>query len=209
MNPRGRRAIIVVAASLGFLCALVWFGNDFIRLLQSNRPSVSHGTTSNGWLENGKRLPTSGPNFVVYSRFGALLGRASVHSTVREIVLAAYGEMAKRRPDVEWIYGETGWPSGGPFPPHRTHENGTSVDLMVPVVDDHGNPARLPTSPFRKFGYAIEFDASGRWNDLRVDFDALAEHLLVVDSIARAKGAPIERAILTPDYRDEFGRTEF
>ncbi|HVX89631.1 MAG TPA: penicillin-insensitive murein endopeptidase [Gemmatimonadales bacterium] len=204
-----RRRLWVIAGGVTALLLVIWWsGNDLIRLVQSNRPSVAHGTASDGWLENGKRLPTSGANFHAYSRLGALLGRASVHGRVRDVLLAAYAELATRRPDIEWIYGEMGWPSGGPFPPHRTHENGTSVDLMVPVLDRDGRPAALPTGPLVKFGYAIDFDASGRWKGLRVDFPAVAEHLLVVDSIARVRGIPVARVILTPDYQDELRQSE-
>ena len=59
-----------------------------------------------------------------------------------------------------FVYGETGWPRGGRFRPHRTHQNRLSVYLMVPVRGGDGRPARLPTPPWRKFGYATHFDAA-------------------------------------------------
>jgi penicillin-insensitive murein endopeptidase len=199
-----RRKLAIVIAAFGLAgLATWWWGNDFLRAFESDRPSRSHGTTSEGRLERGKRLPTSGPNFHAYSRLGALLGRNAVHSTVRDIVLAAYDSMAVLRPDVEFVYGETGWPSGGPFPPHRTHENGTSVDLFVPVLDAQGKPAVLPIRPWNKFGYSIEFDAEGRWQGYRIDFETLALHLLVLDAEARNHGARVGRVILAPEFKDE------
>jgi penicillin-insensitive murein endopeptidase len=198
-----RRAVIVVAV-IGTLGLFIWWwGNDILRALESDRASSSYGTTSDGRLERGKRLPSSGPNFHAYSRLGALLGRNAVHSTVRDVVLAAYDSLARIRPGVEFVYGETGWPSGGPFPPHRTHENGTSVDLFVPVLAADGTPAVLPIRPWNKFGYSIEFDAQGRWQGYRIDFETLAMHLLVLESEARRHGARIDRVILAPEFKDE------
>ena len=200
------------AITLGVLGALWlctwWWGNDLLRAFEPDRPSVSHGTTSEGSLEYGKRLPTSGENFHAYSRLGALLGRNSVHSTVQGIVLAAYDSLAVIHPEVEFVYGETGWPSGGPFAPHRTHGTGTSVDRFVPVLDGDGRPTSLPTRPWNKFGYSIEFDAEGRWNDYRIDFETLASHLLVLDAEARRHGARIERVILAPEFEDELAASE-
>lgn len=57
-------------------------GNDAMRLVESRRASVSHGTPDRGSLDHGKRLPTSGPNYRAYSLLGALLGRNSVNSRV-------------------------------------------------------------------------------------------------------------------------------
>lgn len=99
------------------LTTLIWTGNDLLVALQSDRPSRSIGTTSSGRLEHGKRLPSRGDNFHVYSRFGALLGRTSVHSAVRDSVLDAYAELARTHPDLRFVLGETGWPAGGRFWP--------------------------------------------------------------------------------------------
>ncbi|MCP9479387.1 replication initiation protein, partial [Marisediminitalea aggregata] len=52
--------------------------------------SVCFGTTGNGRLENGVKLPTSGENYEGYSTIARLAGRTYVHSTVRDIVLSAY-----------------------------------------------------------------------------------------------------------------------
>jgi penicillin-insensitive murein endopeptidase len=129
-------------------------------------PSRSVGTTSAGRLEHGKRLPTHGPNFRAYSRLGAAVGRNAVHLQVRETVVAAYARAYAVLPEAKFLYGETGWPAGGPFPPHRTHENGLSVDFMVPVRTRDGTPTELPTWPWHTFGYGIEFDSVGNWRAL-------------------------------------------
>ena len=90
MMPKTRRRLVVAVVSLMLAVAAIQWGSDVARAFEDSRPSTSIGTVSNGHLENGKRLPTSGPNFVVYSRLGALLGRDSVNSSVRDVVVDAY-----------------------------------------------------------------------------------------------------------------------
>lgn len=187
--------------SVAIVVGIVLFGNDLARALESDAPSRSIGRVADGRLENGKRLPTSGPNFRAYSRLGALLGRNSVHGDLRSAIVEAYRELDYTSPEITWIYGETGWPSGGPFPPHRTHQNGLSVDFMVPVRDARGEPATLPTAPWRKFGYAVEFDEAGRAGDLTIDYDAIAAHLDALDRAARKQGLAIDLVIFAPEFR--------
>ncbi|HEU5263767.1 MAG TPA: penicillin-insensitive murein endopeptidase, partial [Gaiellaceae bacterium] len=124
--------------------------------------STCYGTVSSGRLEDGVRLPLRGPNFSPYSSLAATVGRTYVHSTVLEIVVAAYSALEKSAPERVFVYGETGWRSGGRIRPHRTHQNGLSVDFFVPVVDRTGRSVPLPTGLTNRYGYAIEFDRDGR-----------------------------------------------
>jgi penicillin-insensitive murein DD-endopeptidase len=162
--------------------------------------SICHGTTGNGRLENGVKLPLSGANFSSYSTLGASLGRTHVHSRVHGIVVAAYQALEKMSPGTAFVYGETGWPGGGQMRPHRTHQNGLSVDFFVPVRDKVGRSVPLPTAVTERFGYDIEFDATGRHGDYTIDFEALAEHLVQLHVAARANGAGIALVILDPPY---------
>ena len=50
-----------------------------------------------------------------------------------------------------------GWPKGGAFWPHRSHENGLSVDVFVPVRDAAGQAREVPTWPWNRFGYGLDF----------------------------------------------------
>ncbi|MBN2170189.1 MAG: penicillin-insensitive murein endopeptidase [Candidatus Krumholzibacteriota bacterium] len=168
--------------------------------MEGDVPSRSTGTPAAGKLENGRRLPTSGPNYIAYSRLGVLLGRNSVNEVIRDVVVDTYKVLAESEPHLTFVYGETGWPRGGPFPPHRTHQNGLSVDFMVPVLDENGHSGRLPTAPWRMFGYGLKFDERGHMGSLQIDFDAMAAHLTALDSVARAHGTRIELLILAPEY---------
>lgn len=183
-------------------------GNDLLVRLQSDAPSRSSGTSASGAIANAKRLPASGENFVTYSRFGSLIGRTCVHGDVRDAVVAAYATLADEMPQARFTYGETGWCwGGGRMRPHRTHQNGLSVDFMVPVVGPDGEAASFPAWPWTKFGYGVEFDADGRSDGLHIDFDAIAAHLLALDKAARARGLKIRRVIFAPKLRQKLFAT--
>lgn len=163
-------------------------------------PSTCFGTVSGGRLEHGVKLPERGANFRAYSALGVTVNRTWVHSQVAAIVVASYAELAKTAPGMTFVYGETGFPDGGRFKPHRTHQNGLSVDFFVPVRTGMGEPAVLPSTIKNRFGYKTEFDAQGRSGDFRIDFEAYAEHLYQLHSVALAHGAGIALAIVDPEH---------
>lgn len=162
--------------------------------------STCFGTVANGRLENGVKLPRDGKNFTAYSSLGVTLGRTYVHSKVAEIVLAAYRALEQTASEKVFVYGETGWSSGGRIRPHRTHENGLSVDFFVPVIDARGRSVALPTSVTNKFGYDIDFDANAKYKGYTIDFEAIAEHLYQLNVAAKAHGAGIALVIFDQPY---------
>lgn len=166
-------------------------------------PSVCYGTTSNGKLENGWKLPASGPNFSAHWTVGRLIGRSYVHSAVYPVVVEAYEQLSAGMPDRVFVYGEAGWKDGGEFKPHKTHQNGLSVDFMVPVLNESGASVELPSSLLNKWGYDLEFDANGRLDDLVIDFDAIAEHIYQLDVIAKRNGVGIWRVIFDPQLQPQ------
>jgi penicillin-insensitive murein endopeptidase len=172
--------------------ARVWLDDD--------TPSQSIGSTSNGRLTHGHPMPLSGSGFVTYSYLGASLGRQYVHGAVRDLLREAFAGCAAARPDRRFVLGETGWPAGGRFQPHRSHENGLSVDVFMPLRDGEGKPAEVATWPWDLFGYRLELDAQGRRGDLRVDFDDLAVLLAEIDARAPAFGLRVEQIIVAPEY---------
>lgn len=164
----------------------------------ADEPSVCHGSTSNGSLENGWKLPLKGSNYEAYSASARLLGRAYVHSTVHQIVLAAYSALEQAAPGKVFVYGETGYRKGGQFKPHKTHRNGLSVDFMVPVLNEDGRSVPLPTSILDKWGYDLEFDGSGQLGELRIDAESMAEHIYQLHVAAKEQGVDIWRVIFDP-----------
>jgi penicillin-insensitive murein endopeptidase len=135
------------------------------------------------------------------------LGRTYLHSAVHAVVLDAYGSLVASLPSRVFVYGETGFVRGGEFSPHRTHQNGLSVDFMVPIIDSDGQPAELPTTIANRYGYDIDFDRHGKADDLSIDFDAMAAHLLALAESAQARKVPIARVIFAPDLQPHLRRT--
>jgi penicillin-insensitive murein endopeptidase len=162
--------------------------------------SVCYGTSSKGRLEGGVQIPTSGPNFGPYSSLGVRLGRTYVHSKVAVAVAAAYRALEASARTKTYLYGESGWREGGRIRAHRTHQNGLAVDFMVPVMDKSGKSVPLPTGITNKFGYAIEFDAQARYQDLSIDFEAITEHLYALFQASRENGIGISRVIFEKAY---------
>ncbi len=160
--------------------------------------STCYGRVGAGSIAGAVALPASGANFEAYSSLGVRMRRTHVHARVHEVMLDAYAALARSAPGKRFVYGETGLEHGGRMRPHKTHQNGLSVDFMVPVVDGNGKSVPLPSSPLNKFGYGLEFDAQGRAGELRIDFEALAAHLVALREAAQRNQVGIALVILDP-----------
>ncbi len=130
-----------------------------------------------------------------------MIGRTYVHSEVHAVVVGAYSELEETKPGTFFVYGETGKKSGGDFDPHKTHRNGLSVDFMVPVLNQTGNSVLLPTNVLNKWGYDLEFDSAGRLGDLRIDAEAMAEHIFQVYQAAEEREVGVWRVIFDPQLQ--------
>ncbi|TQV88671.1 replication initiation protein [Aliikangiella coralliicola] len=173
------------------------------------KESICFGTTAKGRLKDGVELPSSGNNFVTYSRVARAAGRTYVHSKVKDIVVEAYRILESEQPKKVYKYAETGLKEGGQFKPHKTHRNGLSVDFMTPVINKKGKSVHLPTNPFNKFGYNIEFDKNGVYEGLKIDYEALAAHIVVLDKTAKQKGYDLWRVIFDPSLQPELFKTKY
>lgn len=160
--------------------------------------STCYGSVARGKVVNAVQMPARGVNFRAYSALGVQAGRTYVHQRVRQVTLEAYAALAREVPGKLYVYGETGLKHGGPIPPHKTHQNGTSIDFMVPVRDRAGRTVPLPGTLQNSFGYGIEFDADGRAGDLAIDFDAMGEHLYQLALAAQERDVKIQKVIFDP-----------
>ena len=174
---------------------------------QARQESVCYGTTEKGRIENAWQLPNSGDNFTAYSRIGVSAGRNYVHSTIYAVVLDTYNDLNQHCPQSKYVYGETGWKNGGRFRPHKTHQNGLSVDFFVPVKDETGKSVPLPTGPLNKFGYAIGFNSQGKYKNFTIDFEAMAAHLLALKKAADQRGVKIWRVIFDNELQKPLFQT--
>jgi len=187
--------------SVWLLCALMLACHGSL----SASPSQCYGTVSRGRIEGSVRLPAQGPNFSAYSGLAVAAGRTHVHAKVAAAVLAAYAALRKSSPELNFVYGETGWRTGGRFKPHRTHQNGLSVDFFVPVRDAAGRSVPLPTGLGNRLGYDIEFDAAARYlassgQSYSIDFAAMSEHLYELHRAAKTEGLGLSLTIFDGAY---------
>lgn len=171
--------------------------------------STCYGTTSKGRLDNGIALPSSGANYVGYSTIARLAGRTYVHTQVAGIIVNVYKSLEIEQPNKVFKYAETGFEEGGQFKPHKTHRNGLSVDFMTPVKDETGQSVHLPTHPLNKFGYDIEFDGNGKYDEYTIDFVALAAHIVALHKEAKAQGVDLWRVIFDPKLQPELFKTSY
>lgn len=164
-------------------------------------PSIAYGGGGCGKLEEGEALPCSGDNYEAFASTACALGRNYLHPLVTKTVVEAFGVMAKELPKRQWQYGDLGWEEGGSFRPHKTHQNGLAADFFVPVNAEDGSSALVPISVFNKFGYDVEFDQRGHYEDLSIDWRALTSHLIALETVGAKHGVTIKRVILTPEFQ--------
>lgn len=195
--------ILVLLAVLAF----GWVGNDLLLEYEDDAPSDARGSRVNGYLVNGKRLPTNGDNFETFSRFASSFGRTCVYDGVRDVMLDAYAAVYEKNPRYVFIYGETGWCDGGGFWPHRTHQHGLSVDFMVPVTQSE-RVVKTPATLFDGFGYYNEFEDDGTMGEYAIDYEAVALHLVELRNAASDHGLKIERVIFDEPFREALFKTK-
>lgn len=123
------------------------------------------------------------------------------------MVVEAYQVLEQTVPNKVYVYGETGWAKGGRFRPHKSHQNGLSVDFFVPVLDTKGVSVPLPTGPHNKFGYLIEFNSKGKFGDYSIDLEAMAAHLLAIKQASDKKGIKIRRVIFDNELQQLLFKT--
>jgi penicillin-insensitive murein endopeptidase len=171
-------------------------------------PSICHGTEGAGSVEHAKLLPFSGSNFRCFDTSSYLGGREFMSDKMAQTLLASYKELETSIPGHIFTYMESGLQNGGPIPGHRTHQNGRSVDLMVPLVKDS-----LPYYGLDLIGgwhYTLNFDDKGRWladSTISIDFNLIAMQILSLDKQARKIGMHVKKVILKLELKDDFYTT--
>ncbi len=176
---------------------LLWFEND--------KASKSYGSVANGRIVNSKRIAFQGANFTTYSFWCYLLGRTFVHQKVRKTLDDTFKILEKQCPEITFVVGETGTRRGGHFPPHRTHRNGLSVDIMTPLLK------KKPTTShhlFNIWGYGLEFDNKGKKGNLEIDYETTALLLDALQTAAAQNDLRIQKVIFDPVLRPNLFKTK-
>ncbi len=166
--------------------------------------SVSKGSVSNGTLINGKLLPFSGNNFQYFSDESFLKGRAFVHSKVKKIVIDSYKSLEYKVFDHLFYIMESSNKCGGKLDPHKTHQNGTSIDFMMPLTKNGKDFIGLDTIGVTH--YFLTFDNKGRNSEdtlVKINFDLVALHILELNKVAKENGMKIGKVIIKLELKDE------
>lgn len=170
--------------------------------------SKSIGSVSNGSLEHGKLMPPGGKNFEYFSAESYLAGRAYTNSKVKKSVLAMYSTLAQKYPNRIFQLMECSHEKGGKIWPHHTHQNGLSVDFMMPLTKDSTPYYKLDN--LGKEHYLLTFDNKGRYakdSSVQIDFDLVAKQILVLDEQARKNGLKVSKVIIKIELKDELYAT--
>ncbi len=166
--------------------------------------SVSVGSVSNGYLKNGKLIPFSGKNFRYFDSFSYLKGRAFLHGKVLKTILNSYKLLEKSVPLRMFTVMECSHEHGGKLWPHRTHQNGLSVDFMMPLIKN-GNPYYELDDKGVKH-YLLKFDNKGRLQKdlaVKIDFNVVATQILQLNKSAISQGYQIKKVIIKIELKDE------
>ncbi len=169
--------------------------------------SVCHGRVDKGRIEGAVSLPRQGSNFVRMAQGPISAGRVYVHTLVHDIVLDTFAALAIERPDIRWVYGEASLAQGGPIPPHKTHQNGLSIDLFVPVLDKQGNAVQFPNRSDNGYGYQVDFDVRGENDTHTIDFENLGELLYRLHASAQSRGSGLWRVVFEKELRPRLFQT--
>lgn len=172
--------------------------------------STSVGSVGNGSLQNATLIPFKGENFEYFDKSSYLGGRAFTNSKVAEITVNTYQALLDQGVDRKFKVMEFSNKEGGKMFPHRTHQNGLSVDYMMPLKKDG-----VPYYELDKKGashYLMDFDTGGRYvedTNVSIDFNMAARHILELDKQARKKGMKIHKVIFNTDLKDELYESEY
>jgi penicillin-insensitive murein endopeptidase len=170
--------------------------------------SVSGGTVSMGTIENSKLLPFSGANYQYFDKWSYLQGRAFLHGSVLNTVLNSYSKLYGSEPDRKFQVMECSHENGGKLWPHRTHQNGLSVDFMMPLKKNDKPYYDLDSKGIKH--YLLQFDNAGKYvkdKSVQVDFDLVAKHILQLNTSAREQGYKIKKVIIKIEFKDDLYAT--
>lgn len=182
------------------VCIIIFVVSLTILAQQKQQESICFGQVHKGTIQFSQRLPYEGKNFKAYSFLGYTIGRTYAHSKVIQSIEHAYQALATVLPESYFIYGEMGWKTGGSFKPHKTHQNGLSIDFIVPIKNIK-NQKSLNCAAVNKYCYGIEFDAKGKYKNYEIDFYAINEHLYQLYLATKKNNMDIKKVIFDPQLQ--------
>jgi len=176
----------------------------------NNEPSESKGSVSNGSLVNGKIIPFASSNFQYFDTLSYIGGRAFTNDKVKQTLLDTYAELAIELPNRKFFIMECSNKNGGQIFPHRTHQNGLSIDFMMPLIKN-GKP-NYELDLLGKDHYWLDFDNEGKYSKdkaIKIDFELVARHILLLEKHARKNGLKISKVIIKTELKDELFASDY
>jgi penicillin-insensitive murein endopeptidase len=171
--------------------------------------SQSIGSVRDGKLINGWLIPHRGKNFHYFSGLSYyVLANAYVHSKVYRTLLAAYKTCELTSPNTFYHLMECSYRNGGRMWFHWTHQNGVSVDFMVPTKN--GKAKTILSNYIGLLHYLLKFSPDGKFSlnrNTEIDFEAMAQHLIALDDAAKVNGLRIRKVLFHTDLHDELFNT--
>lgn len=185
--------------------------SDYIEKNSNNSlVSESVGSVSNGNLKNGKLVPFYGSNYTYFDKTSYLSGRAFLNSKVLNAILESYKVLETEQPDRVFKIMECAHKNGGKMWPHRTHQNGLSVDFMMPKNKNKKPYYGLDTIGIKH--YWLNFNKSGQYmkdNSIIIDFESVAQHILILNEKAKKHKLKIEKVIIKVELKDELFKGKY
>lgn len=172
--------------------------------------SISVGSVSDGSIKNSKLIPFSGDNYQYFDRWSYLNGRAFLNGDVLKAVLQTYDVLQQQLPKRWFNIMECSHKDGGKLFPHRTHQNGLSVDFMMPLIKGGKAYYELDNKGIKH--YLLDFDNSGRYSKdhtVSIDFNLVAKHILELNSQANKEGLKIVKVIIKIELKDELFNSKY
>ena len=186
------------------------FFHSFTLSQKANGESKSIGKVNNGKLINGRKFPYNGNNYQYFSPFSYyILNRAWTHSKIVDITLDTYKECEKKLPNHQFLLMECSKKNGGKMNPHRTHQNGTSIDFGTPLLKN-GKPYKTHNN-LGIYHYLMSFDEKGNSTtnkNVTIDFESMAQHILILDKIARKQNMYVKKVIFKINLKDDLFKTK-
>ena len=172
--------------------------------------SASIGTVGNGELKHGKLMPYKGNNFVYFDKESYLAGRGFIHSTLRNAILSGFDSLETVLPSRYFTIMECSNKEGGEMFPHKTHQNGLSIDFMMPLLKN--DKPYLGLDSIGAQHYALDFDDNGNYSkdaSIQIDFNTVAQQILIMDYFARQNGLNISKVIIKIEFKEELFATYY
>lgn len=166
--------------------------------------SQSIGTVSDGQLIDGVKIPLKGENYFYFDDLSYQMDRAYLNDKVLNTLLDGYQLMKDQYPERTFGIMEGSNKNGGPIPPHQTHQNGTSVDFMTPLLAHE-----KPFTELDHIGashYLLEFNDDGTYSknkEVLIDFDCIAAHILALQEAGKQYGTYVKKVIFKIELKDE------